>query len=444
MTGYKDFTKGPIAGQLVFFCLPIALSLFLQAAYGAVDLMVVGRYGGAANVAAVSVGSQITQLVTFVVADLSIGATILIGRAIGEKNLAAVDAILGASLRLFGVFALAITFAMQPLVPPLCRLLRVPPEAFAGTVRYVRICCAGGVFIVSYNLISAFFRGLGNSVLPLVTVAIATACNIAGDIALIGGLGMAEAGAAVATVLSQGVSVLASLAIIRRQKYGFRIGKPEKGMIARILRLGSPIAVSDILVSSSFLWIAAIVNSLGVGPAASVGVAEKICGFLMLVPSAMSQAMSSFTAQMVGAGLPRRGRRALFDGILISFAAGTVMSFIARFWGVSLSSLFTTDLSVARGAGQYLDAYAIDCMLTPFLFCMIGYATGLGHTQAVLVQGLIGAFLVRIPVSWIMSREVPPSLFRIGLATPCSSVVQIVLCIAMILYWKKKEDSRGK
>lgn len=442
MRSTMDFTKGPIVPELVRFAAPVALALLLQAAYGAVDLLVVGRYGNAGNVAAVSNGAQVMQMVTFVISDLAVGATILIGRALGRGEAGRIPSIIGSTVWVFGILSAVVMACMLPLAPLVAGLLRIPAASYDGFVAYVRICSAGAVCIAAYNVLGAVFRGMGNSLLPLITVAIASACNIVGDVILVGPFHMAERGAAVATVASQLVSVLVSLWLIRKLGLQVSMAKGEVKTALRIVRIGLPLALQNFLVSVSFLVIAAIVNVLGVVAAASVGVAEKICGFLMLVPSSMSQAMSAFVAQVSGAGDRRRAWAALRDGIAISLACGLAMALLAHFGGTALGGLFTTDMEVARGAGQYLNAYAVDCVLVSFLFCMIGFTTGLGYTGWVMVQGIVGAFGVRIPVSWCMSREVPPSLFHIGLATPCSSFVQILCFVGFFLWLRRRQSER--
>ena len=187
--------------------------------------------------------------------------------------------------------------------------------------------------------------------------------------------------------------------------------------------------------------IMAIVNGLGLTESAGVGVAQKICAFVMLVPSAYMQAMSAFVAQNVGANKPERAKKALLCGILTSLAAGCVIGYISFFHGDLLAGIFANERDVILAAADYLKAYAIDCLLTAFLFCFVGYFSGLGKTLFVMAQGITGAFGVRMPVSFIMSRTPGVTLFSIGLATPCSTIVQIILCGIYFTVLKKKEKA---
>lgn len=443
----QNFTEGKIFAPLIRFALPVLLALFLQTMYGAVDLLVVGQFGTSADVSAVSTGSLVMQTVTVVITSLAMGLTVLIGRKIGEGFREEAGSIIGSGIWLFAVLAVILSVVMILAAPAMAQIMHAPPEAFEKTVTYIKICSAGTVFIVAYNLVGSIFRGIGDSAMPLVTVAIACVLNIIGDLVLIAGFHMGTTGAALATVFAQAASVVLSLVIIRKKKLPFSFCtndiRPKTGHIRQILFLGVPIALQELLVSISFLAITAIVNGLGLTVSAGVGVAEKLCGFIMLVPSAYMQAMSAFVAQNIGAGRPERARKALLCGIVSSLAVGAVMSYFTFFHGDTLAGLFAKDGPVIIAAAEYLKAYAIDTLLTAFLFCFIGYFNGTGATVFVMLQGIIGAFGVRLPVSWFVSRQSWATLFRIGLATPASSLVQILLCCIYLLYTLREERRKA-
>lgn len=403
--------------------------------YGAVDLLVVDQFGGDiadVYVSAVSTGSQIMQTITVVITGLAMGLTVYVGMKIGAGRKEEAGKIIGSGIGLFGVLAVMLTVAMELTAPLLAKIMHAPEKAFIETVSYIIICSAGTVFIIAYNLVGSIFRGIGDSKMPLVTVAIACVLNIGGDLLFVAGFHMGAKGAAIATIFAQAVSVALSLVIIRKRELPFTFSVKDIRMsgtyIKEILKLGIPIAIQDLLVSISFLAIIAIVNSLGLTESAGVGVAEKMCGFLMLVPSAYMQSMSAFVAQNIGAEKPERARKALWCGIASSLAVGVVMGYFTFFHGDLLAGIFARDMAIVIAATDYLKAYAIDCLLTSFLFCFIGYFNGCSNTTFVMLQGIIGAFGVRLPVSWIMSRQAAVSLFHIGLATPASTVVQIILC----------------
>lgn len=183
--------------------------------------------------------------------------------------------------------------------------------------------------------------------------------------------------------------------------------------LKKILSVGVPIALQEMLVQFSFLFIQMVVNSMGVMQSAAVGVAEKVCVFLMLAASAYMQSISAFVAQNNGAGESERSRKALFYGIKTAFIAGFIMGTVAFFGGNLLSAIFSGEQEVIALAHDYLKAYAIDCLLTAVLFCFVGYFNGCEKTVFVMVQGIVGAFCVRIPAVYLMSRMERVSLFYI-------------------------------
>ncbi len=442
----NDFTQGDIFLPLLRFSLPILAALILQTAYGAVDLWMVGRFATAADVSAVSTGSQLMHTITCVVTGLTMGTTVMLGQTLGQGKGEEAGSIIGSSIALFSLIAALLTAFTILGAEWLARITQVPEEAVPPSLSYIRMCGAGLCFITAYNVFGSIFRGMGDSKPPLMTVAIACAVNVAGDYLLVAVLGLGALGAAIATVCAQGVSVAVSLLVVSRRGLGFPFSPRDirfhRVKVGRILRLGTPVALQDGLVSISFLVILSIANSLGLVASAGVGVAEKLCGFIMLVPSAFSQSVTTFVAQNVGAGRLDRARKCLGQGILASLCFGVVIGYLSFFHGSVLAGLFNGDPAIVSAAADYLRAYAIDVLMTSFLFPFIGYFNGRGSTGFVMVQGLVGAFCIRIPVSFFMSRLLPVSLFRVGLATPCSSLAQILLCGGYFL-WLRSKDKKA-
>ena len=193
----SDFTEGRIAGKLIRFMLPILGALILQAAYGAVDVLMVGWFGSTEGLSGVSTGSSIINLVTFVLTGLATGITVLLGNFIGSRNTERAGKMLGSAILFFVIVGVVLTAALLVFAEPIARLMRAPEEAVSNTVSYVRICGGGIIFIIAYNVISCILRGIGNSRLPLIFVAIACVANIIGDYVLIAIFHMDEAGAAI-------------------------------------------------------------------------------------------------------------------------------------------------------------------------------------------------------------------------------------------------------
>ncbi|RHP27100.1 MATE family efflux transporter [Clostridium sp. AF34-13] len=412
--------------------LPILGALILQAAYGAVDLLVVGKFGSTAGLSAVSTGSQVLNLVTFVVTQFAMGITVLIARYIGEKKTGQIGKVLGGGVVVFTIISIGLFIFMVCFARLISVLMQAPTEAVSLTTVYVRICGSGIFFIVAYNVLAAIFRGLGDSRSPLIFVFVACIVNIVGDMLLVAGLHMDAAGAALATVLAQAVSVVCAIVMLFRKKLPFSIAKSDfrlNKQCRKFLEIGLPLALQEFLTQLSFLALCAFVNRLGLEASSGYGVACKIVNFAMLIPSSLMQSMASFVSQNVGAGNKKRARQAMFTGIGIGAAFGCVVFCIVMFKGDVLAGCFSNDAAVIQKGFEYLKGFAPETILTAVLFSMIGYFNGNNKTLWVMIQGLTQTLLVRLPMAYIMSIQPNASLTNIGIAAPTSTVVGIVLNI---------------
>ena len=443
MTNDKaDFTQGSILKKLVAFMMPILGALILQAAYGAVDLLVVGRFGSTSGLSAVSTGSQVLNLVTFVVIQFAMGITVLIARYLGEKKPERIGAVIGGSAVVFTIISVILFGVMVSLARPISVLMQAPEEALDLTAAYVRICGSGNFFSVAYNLLSAIFRGLGDSQSPLLFVLVACIVNIIGDLILVAGLHMDAAGAAVATVLAQALSVVFAVMLLIKKKLPFKITKQDfrlNSQCKKFLKIGLPLALQEFLTQVSFLALCAFVNRLGLEASSGYGVACKIVNFAMLVPSALMQSMASFVSQNVGAGKTKRAKQSMFTGIGVGLSVGCLVFALIMLKGDMLTGFFSTETAVIQNGYDYLKGFALETLVTAVLFSMIGYFNGNNKTVWVMTQGLIQTLLVRLPLAYFMSIQPNASLTKIGLAAPISTIVGIILNVGFFLYLEKKE-----
>ena len=302
MTNDKsDFTQGSILKKLVAFMMPVLGALILQAAYGAVDLLVVGRFGSTSGLSAVSTGSQVLNLVTFVVTQLAMGITVMIGRYLGEKRPQLIGGVIGGGAVVFAVISVVLFAVMVTLARPISVLMQAPTEAVSLTATYVRICGSGIFFIVAYNVLAAIFRGLGDSKSPLMFVLVACIINIVGDLVLVAGLHMDAAGAAIATVAAQAFSVVFAVILLVKRELPFSLKKENfrwNDQCPKFLQVGLPLAVQECLTQISFLALCAFINRLGLEASSGYGVACKIVNFAMLVPSALMRPWPPLSPRM--------------------------------------------------------------------------------------------------------------------------------------------------
>ena len=445
MTSEKaDFTQGSILKKLVAFMLPVLGALVLQAAYGAVDLLVVGRFGSTSGLSAVSTGSQVLNLVTFVVTQLAMGITVLIARYLGEKRPEFIGQVIGGAAAVFTLIAAVLFVLMVCFARPISVLMQAPEEAVALTATYVRICGGGIFFIVAYNLLSAIFRGLGDSKSPLIFVLVACIVNIFGDLLLVAGFHLDAAGAAIATVAAQAVSVVCAVVLLLKKQLPFVIKKSDfkfNSQCRKFLGIGLPLALQEFLTQLSFLALCAFVNRLGLEASSGYGVACKIVNFAMLIPSSLMQSMASFVSQNIGAGQKKRAKKAMFTGIGIGLVFGVAVFALVWFKGDLLAGIFTADTAVVAKGYAYLKGFAPETVVTAVLFSMVGYFNGNDKTVWVMIQGLVQTLLVRLPMAYVMSIQPDASLTMIGLAAPTSTAVGILLNVGFYLYLEHKEKT---
>lgn len=428
-----DLTQGSVFKVLLKFALPFLVANVLQALYGGADLFVVGQYDDAASVAGVAIGSQVMQTITGIILGLTTGTTILIAMGTGAKDNEKVAATIGTSVYFFAVVGIVLTLAMVLLHGKIAEVMHTPEEAMADTLHYILICSVGIPFIMGYNVVCGILRGLGDSKSPLYFVLTACIINIGVDFLLVGGFGMRAAGAAVATVLSQGISFLAALWFLHRRGFHFKFGwqdiRPNKFLSGQIVKLGAPIALQDALINISFLIITVIVNRMGVIASASLGVVEKIIVFAMLPPTAIAAAVSTMTAQNYGAGLVRRMTRCLYCGIGMSLVFGLSVCLYSQFCPETLTGIFTKDAAVIDMAAKYLRGYSLDCIMVSFVFCINSYFSGQGNSWFPMIHSMIATFLFRIPLSYLFGRLDPADLQLMGYAPPLSTLVSLLICL---------------
>lgn len=433
-----NLTKGSVLKNLIVFSLPYLLSSFLQTFYGLADLFVVGQYNDAGSSSAVSVGSQVMHMVTLVIVGIAMGSTVMISQSVGAGNRERVSKAIGNTVTLFLVLSIVFTAVLLFCTKMIVRVMSAPKEAVDETRLYLMICFIGVPFITAYNIISCILRGLGDSKSPLYFVAVACVFNVVIDFLLIGHFHMGAAGAALGTVISQTISVFVALIVLSKKNLNVKLSPRDfildKDTLLYILKVGIPVSVQDLFIQISFIIITIIANKRGLIVSASVGIVEKIIGFLFLIPSAMLASVSAIAAQNIGAGEHVRAKQTLKYGIIISFSCGIIFSIICQFASPHIVDLFTDNAEVVRMGAQYLRSYVFDCSLAAIHFCFSGYFCAYGRSGYSFIHNLTSAVLVRIPGAYFTSKFFPQTLYPMGWAAPAGSLFSAVICI--ILYMR--------
>lgn len=450
----KNLTTGSVFRNILVFSLPFLLSYLLQTLYGMADLYIIGQFGTVADSSAVSIGSQVMHMLTVMIVGLAMGATVFIGQAVGAGDKKKAARGIGNTVTVFMVVSVALTVILVLLVKPVTAVMSTPEDAVSGTVDYLTICFIGIPFITAYNVISAIFRGMGDSKSPMYFIAIACAANIGLDCLFMGPLKMGPAGAALGTTLSQAISVIVSLAVILKRKTGISLKKtdfkPDGPVMGSILKIGVPVALQDGLIQVAFIIITIIANLRGLSDSTAVGIVEKLMSFLFLVPSSMLSTVSALGAQNIGAKKPERTVATLRYAAFLAAGFGCVVAVAMQIFAEPVVALFT-DGTTAEGAevirlgGQYLRGYVFDCIFAGIHFCFSGYFCAVGKSGISFLHNIIAIALMRVPGVYITSKLFPKTLLPMGLATASGSVISVIICVIAfaVLQKKSKQNTVG-
>ena len=438
----QNLTTGSVPKTVLVFALPYLLSYFLQTLYGMADLFITGQFYGVDSITAVANGSQVMHMITVILVGLAMGATVIIGRAVGGNRMDEAGKAVGNTVTLFMVLAAALMAVLLCLARPIVILIGTPEEAVAETVQYLVICFLGIPFITAYNIISAIFRGMGDSKSPMYFIAIACAANIGLDYLFLGAWKMGAAGAALGTTLSQTISVVISLAVILRKNTGLSLKhsdfRPDRMMMGQILKIGFPVAVQDGCIQIAFLLITVIANHRGLDDAAAVGIVEKIISALFIVPSSMLATVSALSAQNIGAGKHNRASQTLRYATILTTAYGIVITILMELAVQPVMQLFTPDAAVVALGCQYMRGYIIDTIFAGIHFSFSGYFAAYGKSYIGFLHNMAAIVLLRVPGSYLASRMFPETLFPMGLAAPAGSLLSVVICLGAFFWMKRR------
>lgn len=439
----KNLTEGSVLKKLLLFAVPFFIANLLQSLYGAVDLFVVGLYCGAESVAAVSTGTQVTQIVTSLITGLTLGSTIIIGQYMGSRQYEKVKQTIGTTLTVFALTAFILTIIMLLFERQLLELLSTPKEAFDLTMKYVAICALGNIFICGYNAISAVLRGCGDSVRPMIFVGIACVINIVLDIFFVKDLGWGVCGTAVATVLSQAVSLITAVIYLKRKQFLFDFRPSSFRLVPQIVKklalVGVPISFQEMMVRISFLYLMTVMNRCGVYAAAVVGIGGKYDVFAMIAATSMANALAAITAQNMGAGKPERARQSLWYGMGFALFIPCLFWIWAQYNPQSMIWVFARDKNVITAGIPFFRSCSYDYILVTIVFCLNGYLNGCQKTLWTMISCSAGALLLRIPLVHYFGRHFADDLGMLGIIAPVVSGIMACYTLAYILYKGKNE-----
>ena len=442
----NDLTTGSVFKKLMAFAFPFMLSTLLQTMYSMVDMMIVGRFVGSQGLSAVSTSSQIIWLTGSVhgiykrrpdyhIPPIGAGRKDDLKKAMGTIAVA--------------VFAVAVFVTVMGIIftKPLLRLLSIPPDAYNEAVNYLTIVFLGTLFTFGYNLVSSILRGMGDSKRPLVFVAIAAVTNLILDIIFVAFLGLSAAGAAIATVISQALSLAIALRYLYKNKEGFGFDfklqsfKAERGHLKRLLKLGIPFALQNSAISISMLFVNKFINEYGLTASATFGTGTKIEQIPWVVVAGIMMACATMVAQNMGAGKTDRVKKTVSITATICGVSAVFFMTVYFFFPREIYSLFTSDAEVLDMAPMFMVALVASMPATTMMCPYQAFIEGIGNATLVMVVALLDGFVSRIIISLTLVHVFNMGLMGWFLGYGMAAYVNTI--ISMIYYysgiWKRRK-----
>lgn len=439
----NDLSQGNVLSKLILFALPFLASNIIQSFYNVADMLIVGNFSGTESMSGVNIGGQVTFILTNIVIGLCMGATVLIGQYVGAGNHIALKRVTATIITLLLLCSVLITALMLVFKMPVLQLIRTPPESLAESDRYLTVTLIGVVFIFGYNALSAILRGMGNSKQPFYFVLVACITNIVLDLIFVVFFHWAAFGAALATVISQALSMILCIIYMVKNsfQFDFKISsfKIYGDQLRLISKIGLPTCIQNGVTSISFLFLTAIVNIIGgVSASAAVGAVGKFNSFVFMPTVAMSASISAMSAQNIGAGKLDRAVKACRIGTIFSVCVSYLFFALVQTFPAAILELFGNDPQMIADGVTYLRSFSFDFLLIPFIFCINGFLMGGGHTMFTLISGILSAVLLRVPVCYIFGVVLDWKLLGVGMGAPVASAGVLLVTIVYLLTgaWK--------
>ena len=445
-TMIRDMTRGPVVSQLLRFAFPLFVSNALQAVYNLVDMVIVGNYIGKAGMSAVSIGGDILHLLTFVAMGFSSAGQVLIARSVGMGRYEEIKKTIGTMFSFLLGVSLAISAACYLLRFSVLRWLNTPAAAEAFAMDYMVTCVCGLPFIYGYNIVSAILRGMGDSRRPFLFIAAAAILNTVLDILFVKYLGMEVFGAALATVIGQGVSFLSALIYLyrRRESFGFDF-RPESFRIdppafRRLLSLGIPMAIQSAAVSFSKIVLMAWVNLFDVTYSALAGIFNKVNTVCGVISQAFTTAGSTMAGQNLSAGKHDRVNRILLTILSIGLGLAALATAVMLLRGEAIYAVFTTDADVLRAAGV---------LTLPIILNFYGSATrsaafslinGSGRSRLNLAIAIIDGVVSRMGLAALLGFAFRLDCFGFWMGDSLAGFMPLIIGSIFYLSGKWKES----
>jgi len=443
-----DFTSGNILKQMISFAIPFMLSNMMQVLYSLADMAVVGHFVGYKGLSAVSVASQLFMFMTMFCIGFSTGGQVSISHKVGQGRMKELNNTIGTLFTVIGSIAIIMSIAGLIFAKPVLHLLNAPKESYEMAYSYVIVCSFGIIFTYGYNMLSAVFRGMGDSKHPFMLITASALINVVLDLLFVGVFGMGVAGAALATIMGQGFSFIGAMIFLvkNKEEFGFDFKfasfRINKEALVELVRLGIPFALQSCAINISMMFVNSLVNNVGVFASATYGVGLKIDDFVNKITQGVTFAASSMVGQNYGAGNYKRVRKIVFSAWGISFVCYAIYVILYFARAEQMFALFTDDVNVINLARVYVSAIVWNYPAMAIMRGSNAFIQGIGNAKLSLTFAVLDGFVFRIAFSYILGIVFDFGLFGFflgyGLATYGTALPGAIYFLSG--RWSKKND----
>ena len=435
----KDLTVGSVPQKLIRFAVPLLGANLLQSLYSIADMLVVGRVVGKAGLAAISNASMLSFIINSICIGVTMGGTVLAAQYKGANDEQGQKETIGTLFSLSFIASILVTAAGLLLYSHLFSLLHVPVEAMKDACDYMQIICMGTVFVFGYNAVCSLMKGFGDSKSPLYFVAVASVINVFLDLLLVGPMGMGTKGAAYATILSQGLSLVVSVIHLKRKEFIFDFKLKSFAMqrekLIIILKVGLPAAAQMVIVNISYLLVTGMLNTFGVSAASGIGL--KVNTFAGMPCWAVGQAVTAMAGQNMGAKDTERVKKTTQYGLLINTFVTFITVVFVQIFSEAIIMLFdpaSTDV-ITEGVMYLRICCSINSLVYAVMYTLDSFAIGVGSANIAMCNAFLDAMIVRLPVCWFLAFPMQMGFMGVYIGQALSPILP---ALAGVIYFRGK------
>ena len=436
----KVFTEGNLTSHLIKFAIPVLLSHFMMILLNTVDMIVVGQRLGEAGTSSVSIGGSVAMFLNAFIGGFASAMQVIIAMMIGANKRKQISKFISTVCGFVFVIALASIFIMLPFTDSMLDLLNTPKEAYKGAYEYALICIFGIIPIYFYHIISAIYRGLGDSKHPFMFIFIACGLNMVLDVVFVLWLNMGVGGAAVATVIAQLVSVVLSTTVLVKKREAFELTvefkdffRWDKRELSRFIKLAIPMAINNSAIQIAGMVINSMTNDYGVTVSAFAGIRSNIATTVDLILGSVAAAGAMIIGQNIAAGRLKRVNGTLIRVGAVSLSVSAMLILMFLLFPVSIFGIFTKEEKVLELVYPYLPILIfslVNAGLRPVTRALID---GSGNKLINLIVALLDAIVARIGLAVVFGVLLKRGYMGLWLGTTLAELVPIA--IGVVFYF---------